>query len=295
MPFAAYDNYVGSLNLRQCTAASYTANGEPIEGAVSGNLDVSEYFGGPLDLRSTFESEDIAGVAGVSNIGTAGLAVSGGTITVGFQKRADMGTFAGAGNHFTLSATYGLLIPTRFTLPNVGTASASLDLIYVSSNGTSAPVTVNAGATLGSQAFSALHTLGPVAVNGTAFTQVMSATVTPGLLVTTKFYEGYNYLTPAGIKIERRRPMIEFQTDNLALLNALGAGWGLGSSIVVYARKRSGAGFVADATAQHVSFSGADGIVKVYENISAGGSGDATRTVRYWPEALVINGATAIT
>jgi hypothetical protein len=100
---------------------------------------------------------------------------------------------------------------------------------------------------------------------------------------------------PKGLKIERRRPMIEFQTDNLALQSAVGGAWGAGSSIVVYARKREGAGFVSNATAEHVSFSGADGIVKVYESISGGGSGDATRTVRYWPAVLSINGATAIT
>lgn len=293
MSYAIYDSTLGSLTLRQCTAAGFNLNGEPVEGTFSGQLDVAEYFGGQCDLRATFETEDIAAVAAVSNILTAGLSVSSGTITVPWQKRQALGTFASGSSHLSLSSANGLIIPNRIELPNGGNATVGLEVIFVSADGTTVPVAVNTSQALSSQAFNALYTLGPVVVNGTTIDEDVGVTITPGLTVETKHYNGVNFLLGNGVKIVRRRPMIEIRSEDLAVLSSLGAAWGVGSSIVVYARKRSGASFVADGTAQHVKITGADGLIRP-QTISASGGGSATRSIIFYPESITLAGSQAI-
>jgi hypothetical protein len=291
MPHALYDAVAGSLTLRQVTAANFTNNGAPIEGTYSNGLDVAEFFAGPSDARATFETEDIASVAAVANIGTAGLEISAGTISIPWAERANQSTFSGAGAHFSLTSANGFLIPTRFSVPSVGNASCGLELIFLSSDGDTQPVAITTGVTLAGQAFTGLYGLGPVAINGTTLDQVTGFTVTPGLSVEVKFY-GRNYVTQTHIVM--RRPVIEVTTEDLDTLSALGPMWGVGTSIVAYARHRVSTSWAADATASHIKFSGTDGIVKPAD-MGASGSGDGSRTIRFHLETLTIAGSSAIT
>lgn len=284
MPHALYDAAIGALALRQVTAASFSNNGAPIEGTYSNSLDVSEHFAGPSDARATFETEDLASVAAVANIGTAGMEVSGGTISIPWAQRANQSTFAGAGAHFSLAGTDGFLIPTRFSVPSIGNASCGLELIFLSSDGDTQPVGITTGVTLAGQAFTGLYGLGPVAINGTTLSQVTGFTVMPGLSVEVKFY-GHNYVSQTHITM--RRPVIEVTTEDLDTLSALGPMWGVGTSIVAYARHRSGTSWVADATTTHIKFSGTDGIIKPAD-MGASGAGDGSRTIRFHLEALTI-------
>lgn len=291
MPHALYDSVLGSLSLHQVTAASFSNNGTPIEGTYSNGLDVAEYFAGPSDARATFETEDLASVAAISNIGTAGLSVAAGTISIPWAERANQSTFSGSGAHFSLTSANGFIIPTRFSVPSVGNASCGLEVIFLSTDGDTVPVAVTTGVTLAGQAFTGLYGLGPVAVNGTTLSQVTGFTVTPGLVVETKMY-GHNYVVQTHIVM--RRPVIEVTTEDLDTLSALGPMWGVGTSIVAYARRRSGTSWVADATTSHIKFSGTDGIIKP-ANMGASGNGDGSRTVQFFLEGLTIAGSSAIT
>lgn len=291
MPHALYDSVLGALTLRQVTAASFSNSGAPIEGVFSNSLDVAQYFGGPADLRASYETEDIASVAAVANIGTAGLEVAAGTISMPWAQREPQSTFTSGNAHFSLTGTDGFVIPTRFNVPSVGDASCGLEVIFVSSDGDTVPVSITTGVTLAGQSFTGLYGLGPVAINGTTLAQVTGFTVTPGLSVETKMY-GKNYVVQTHIVM--RRPMIEVTTEDLDTLNALGPAWGVGTSIVAYARARSGTSFAADVTASHVKFSGTDGIIKPVE-MGASGAGDGSRTIRFYLEGLTIAGSSAIT
>ena len=291
MPHALYDAVLGSLALRQVTAASFSNSGAPVEGTFSNSLDVAQYFGGPADLRASFETEDLASVAAIANIGTAGLAVAAGTISMPWAQREAQSTFSTGTAHFSLAGTDGFIIPTRFSVPSVGNASCGLECIFISTDGDTVPVSITTGVTLAGQSFTGLYGLGPVAINGTVLSQVTGFTVTPGLTVETKMY-GKNYVTDTYIVM--RRPMIEVTTEDLDALSALGAAWGVGTSIVAYARARSGTSWVADATTSHVKFSGTDGIIKPVE-MGASGAGDGSRTIRFYLEGLTIAGSSAIT
>lgn len=292
MPSTVYDATLGSLTLAQVLSSSFSNNGEPIEGVTSGAVDVAEYLVGNCDVRSTFESQDLASVAAVSNIATAGLAVSGGTITIPYQARENLSTFGGAGDHYTLSATSGFIHPTAFNLTSGDAATVSLECIYVSSDGETTPVAVNTGASLSAASYVGVYGLGPISINGTAIERVQSVTVVPGIELAARMYR-YNFVTE--VYIVRRRPYIEIVTEDLPTLAALGSTWGVGTACVVYARKRSQTGFVADATASHISFSFADGLVKPAQISGAGVGANSTRTLRFYGEALSVSGGTAIT
>jgi hypothetical protein len=292
MPHSLYDAVLGALALKQVTNVDFSANGEPLEGIVSGGIDVAEYFGGPADFRASFDTEDLASVAAVSNIATAGLAVASGTITIPWQKRADLSTFASGSNHYTLSGTNALIVPSRFDLPAQDNASASLECVFVSSDGDTVPVGVNVSQALASQSFVGLYGLGPVSVNGTVLTEVLGATITPGIRLDARMYEK-NYAR--NVHIIARRPVIEIRTYDLPGLSALGPAWGVGTACVVYARRRSGVSWALDAATSHVKFSFADGIIKPVAGLSGAGNGDGTRTLRFFGESLVVTGSSAIT
>lgn len=287
MPYSNYDNAWGSLTIKQCTSEGVSNNAQPIEGVVSDGLDVGEYFGGQCDFRATFTSEDLGTIAGVANIITAGLSVAAGTIAVNFQKRQALGTFAAAGNHLKLSGTDGLLLVRTITLPNGGNASATLEGIFISSDGTTAPVAINTGQSLSSEAFTGLMTLGPVSLNGTTLDQVTGVTIDTGLSVDAKHYNGQNYLRDVGVKIVRRRPRVNITLEDLASLSGLGPLWGVATSGVIYGRKRSGAGFVSDVIAAHLKITFADGIILPFD-VNASAGSDAARTITVWPELLTL-------
>jgi hypothetical protein len=293
MPSTAFTATLGGLLLNQVRSNGFSANGEPAEGMTSGAVDVTDYFAGQVDFRAQFESDDIASVAAVSNVATAGIPVLSGTIAIPYQIRANLSTFGGSGDHYKLSGTNGLVVPTSFTLPAGGDATVALECVFLSADGDTIPVAVNTAQSLTAEAFQAKYSLGPVSVNGTVIPNVTNATVTPGIELQVQFYR-FNYATDAFIV--RRRPVIEITTHDLPTLSSLGAGWGTGTALVAYARKRSTTGFVADATAQHVKFSFADGVVKAVSGITGAGVGDnSTRTIRFVGESLTVTGGVAIT
>jgi hypothetical protein len=251
-------------------------------------------FGGQLDARATFTTEDLATLAAISGFASSGAAVASGTITIPYIKRAQMGGFAGSGN-VSISGANGLLVPTSFNLPSSGNATAALECYLLSSDGVTEPVAFNTGVTPSAQAFVGDFACGPVAVNGTTIGELTNAVVTPGIPVETKFYGGQNYLTPAGVRIagDLIKPVVEITTDDLSVLSALGACYGVATSVVVFARARSGKSFVADETASHVKFTLTDGLI-LPQNITGSGSGTASRTLRIWGETLTMAGSQAI-
>lgn len=284
MPNAIHDVVLGSLTLKQNTAASYSAQGNPIAGRYSGGVDTAEFFGGPLDQIASFESEDLGTVCGVSNIATAGVAVSSGTVTIPLKKRLDLSTYAGAGNHFSLSATNAWGIPTAFNIPETGNASASLDCHFKSTDGDTNPVTVNVSQNVASESFNGLWGMGPVSVNGTTIPKVLGVTVNPGIALQKHAY-GKNFTQD--IFLGERNPFIEIRTYDMDILSALGSGFGVVTSVVVYARKRSGASWALDASTVHCKFSFADGM-GLFADWSTGATGSATRVLRIWGETLTV-------
>lgn len=276
-----YDAVLGALTLLQVERGSFTFNEQKIDGTMSGGLDVSEYYGGTSDPRATFSTTDIGGViSAVSAV--AGLAVAAGTISIPFQKRSNQSTFAGSTSHEKVTAANGLIIPVRASASQDGEASFDLETIIRSTDGLN-PVTISTGQSLSSQSFNAHWTLGPVTVNGTTIEEAISATINYGITVEVKRYEGLNF--PKKINIVQRRPTIDLTFHDFAELQGFAAAHTVMTAAVVKFRKRSGAGFVANGTSGHASFSFGDGLIGL-QTVEAANSQDGTATVRLYGETL---------
>jgi hypothetical protein len=290
-----YDATLGSLGLKQVLSGSFNTNASPIAGSTSGGLDVDTYYGGPADPRASFSSGDIGTIVGVSNFCTQGLAVSSGTITIPYHKRADKSTFASGTSHFTVSGSNGLIVPTSFSVAQDDDgASANLECYFQSTDGFTVPFATNSSQSLSSQSFVGMYGLGPCSIDGTTLGETVGFTVNPGITVSPEKHNGG--LFPDTLYITTRRPSIEIQFNDFDDVDSIlgDAVWtAIGSNCVCYMRARSGAGYVANGTTSHVSFTFAGGIVDM-QTVSASGSSSGVASVILYGESLTAAAGVAI-
>lgn len=289
--YTIYDAILGSLTLRQVTDASVMGDGEVMNALLS-NGTLAELFAGRKDVRARFTTEDVAGVCGVADIATKGLAISSGTITIPLQKRANFGTFEAGSTHYALTGANALVIPQSFSASENGNATAALDVIFASTDGTTAPVTESSTAALGSTQHSSLYSLGPVSINGTPIDCPVNLTINTGITVRQQYCKGNIfpveiYLTPP------ITPSIEISGPGVHQLLGSVGGWVAGTALVAYFRKRSTTGFVADGVAEHIKFSFADGLIR--SSVSGSQGQDASKSITFFGESLVVTAASAIT
>lgn len=294
--YALYDATLGGLTLRHCTQADYNSGGQPFALATSGSPTVSTYYGKMAEPRASFASMDIGGVIGALSM-SAGLNIASGTITLPYRARAGGGTFAAGSSHTSINGTDGFLYATSFAAnQDDDGASCNLDLIFKSSNGITAPVTFDVADSVISTAETSVYALGPASINGTAIAGVTGVTVNTGIEIEAKRYNGSQY--PQLIYIRAQRPSIDLQFESLEAIGNFGAAFTVMTAAAVYFRKRSGIGYVADATAEHVKFTFADGLITT-ETISGAGGNDGIQsaggTVRLFGEALTASATSAIT
>lgn len=292
MASTVYDAILGALTLKQVTRTSFQPNLQVIAGKASGAPGPSELFAGPAEPMASFDSMDVSGVLAAVSV-TAGLAVSSGTITIPWNKRSNGGTFAGSSAHDRLNATDGLIVPTQFSANQADEgASVSLDAHFISSDGTTVPVTATGSQTLASQSFNAMYSLGPGSINTEVIPQLVGVSINPGITVEKQSVDGYNY--PTAIFIKEIDPYIDFLFESMAALVTHSPLFTVGSAAVAYFRKRSGISFVANGTAQHCKFSFADGLVAA-ESIQHSDVNRGQATLRVYGETLTASGASAIT
>lgn len=288
--FTLADAILGSLTLKNVRNTQITDNGQVINGTLSSGA-LSEYFGGRKDLRATFSSDDVEGVCGVANILTAGLVINPGTITIPFQKRKSFSTFDTGAVNYAAAGTIACVYPTSFQVSDNGNATVNVETIFASSDGLTPPVTESSTHSLGSQAFASLFALGPITINSTDVGCPKSLTINTGINAEPFFCQGHNFAKDVFIRppitpsIVVEHPALE---DFVASMGA----WKAGASLTAYLRKRATAGFVADATAEHIKFSFADGIVQ--SQVSGQSAEDASRSITFMGEALTVATSTAI-
>lgn len=179
---------------------------------------------------------------------------------------------------------------------------ASIDaVISALFDGTNAPMAATAGVALtgNNPAAGEYFALGPVSVNGSVLTGVQEASIDMGIeyIEAGSASEAY----PSFIAVRAVNPTIT--------LRGLDLGWGTYgatgtalSACIVYLRKLTADGnYVADATAQHIKFTGTNGLITI-DSTGGGGNGEATtglklslRAANATAEALTVSTASAIT
>lgn len=277
--FTTYDAVLGSTTLRQVQNVNVTSNGQVVNGTMSSGL-LGQLFGGQKDVRAAITTQDVGAVAASPMFN-----VSAGTITIPAIKRADMATFSSGSDHYALSGTKGMVVANSFSASDTGAATAEVEVIFLSTDGATAPVSESATASLAAEAFAGLYSLGPVSINGTLVDCARSMNISTGVRIEPEFCNGNNYAITAFNK-PPITPSITVEGPGLGqFLGAIG-GWTTGTALVGYLRKRTTAGFVADNVAEHIKFSFADGILDA--GWTAANGGDASKSVTFRGEILVI-------
>lgn len=284
---------LGSLTLAQVQSVQFGENAQVQAYRTSGGISPSAHHVTTFEPKATITSQDVASAMAIANILTAGIHVSSGTILIPLQKRAAGATYAGSLSHNTISATNGLVVPRSIECQQDGDATVSLEAFLRSTDGVTSPFTQNEDQSLSGETFDSVYSLGPASINGNAIGEVLSLSVDPGITVKVDRSNGGQY--PSQLYIQMLDPTITITFRDYADQAAnFAAGATVGTALVAYLRKRSGAGYVANGTAQHIKFSFGDGITNM-EDFSAEGNEDGIVTHRFHGESLVVSATSAIT
>lgn len=295
MPSVAADAILNSLTIRQIQSLQFNPGSEVQREYLTGGLTPQSHSivrGAPT---VTFQSHDLAGIVAGIGAGT-GLSLASTTITLPFQLRASGGSFTSGSAHQKIAATGGLFWIQSLQCSQGQNAVATVQGNLHSSDGLTIPYTFATSQALGSQAFSATHTLAPVscAINGGASAQlsgVTSVTVSPGLSVEPELVDGALY--PTTSFIVRLAPMVEVTFESVTAMVSNGA-FGAMTALTGYFRKRADGGtFVAAGTGEHISYALGDGM-HCQMGVSGSGTNKAATTVTFYGEALTLSATATI-
>lgn len=290
MSVAIYDGVFGSFNIREIVNADYKTDVKDTGFRQSGAIYRSQSIITTAEPMVDIESMDLYGLVG-SIDPSAGLAItSSASILVPLQVRTAGGMFVANGNNYTLSATLGLLVPDEISASQDDEAGVTVKykLHLASSDGMTAPVAINQSATLGSQAYVASYSMGPVKINGTVINGVKSWSYKFGIGVKVDRYGGGVYPTMAGIVINEVNPEMEITFEDAASLKAFEHYGALNTTAQVFARKNlSGGTREDDADGVHFSATMTNGI-QILQSVSGKGTanGSFTRMIKGHTQAF---------
>jgi len=296
MPDVVYDALLGSgVNLRQVTNSGFDPKIESMSGRFSGAPVISDQFIVSSQPEASLSTVDIGGF--LTAFGTLGtLIASGANVTVPYQKRAKGGTFVGAGANMKVVGIADcpvVLVPQSINAPRQGTPTAQGQAFFLSSDGIVVPYAESVNQTLQAQAFNAMYGLGPVYINGVHVPKQVGYSVSFGLgWSDLQTYDGAVY--PSDMFLETIDPVIEVQVEDFDQFVSILGGAAI-SSVTAYLRKRtSGGTYVANATAQHIKFSFASGVIKP-QMISAQETKHGSAAIRLEGRTRVASAASAVT
>ncbi len=215
----------------------------------------------------------------------AAVGVGGAALATGYlylKAGAATGSVARATtSHSRLLITSGYIFWERISLQH--NAVGTIDVVVAANyNGSANPIVFGGSVALsGNLTAASFFGAGPVVVNGSAVTGIKSIEIASGLQL---LQEGSgSEVWPTWTSAMETKPSITIQTLVPTNWNTYGiGGTALDSStgIECYARKFSASGSrVADLTAEHVKFTGADGIA-VPENTEGDGRNPVSDTLR---------------
>ena len=164
-----------------------------------------------------FTSLDIATI--LAQTGIVGKELT--TTVFYLQKFLGYGSRAGETSHTKVSLGKAFLVPRTLSAQVGGPATLTCDMIAISADGTTAPITVTASQTLATGGgASAAYTAGPCSINGTSLA-VASIAVDFGLDVRTEIDDADVFPTLA--YVASRRPTITITSPDMAALATITA------------------------------------------------------------------------
>lgn len=222
----------------------------------------------------------------LTNVGLlTGLEISS-SATMQYQRRGGTSDlFSGAGANVTLTSVLGRLILEEFGADQDSDMGIDAMLKYypLSSDGLTAPLIFNSGASLsGSASVAEVYTLGPAVIEGSEFAGLQKCRIKTGIEYQVKRSGGSVFAQDGTIR--KRNPVIEIEAFNASFLGYTGMySKKLTSGVTCYFQKVDpGAGPVAHGSAVHLSVSASTGTY-VVEGLSVQKEGDANLRITIHP------------
>jgi len=234
---------------------------------------------------------------------TGARVADGSTLVIPYQKRASGGTFQSGAHHVVIRGTPAAdnagsiispaqLIPQSVTAPRAGAVTASGAIHYLSGDGLVPPFEALVGQTLPAQAFTAMWGGGPVWINGTRIARQVGFSVNFGCQYSEKqHYDGCPY--PSDIFLEEINPVIEIQVEDFDQIASLEGVAQITQFSAFLRRRVPGGTYIADATAAHLKFSFANGII-VPQALRASETKHGNAALRISGVSLAVTSAAAV-
>jgi hypothetical protein len=220
--FGSCPAFFDSLTIADTTDVRPSSNVQKIVATPGGSVDpslIAEVMREPaVDVSALNIRNVLAGVSITDGLKIATLA------KMQYQLRDDGGTFQGAGTHVTLTTAKGFLAVDSINAKQDDQDGAKIAMkFWALATGSNPPLIVNIGQNIaGTPLVDALFKLGPVTFEGAALGGVQSVMIKPGIEYKPFRAGGQVYATEGFIR--KRRPTIEIETTNVAILNSIGMG-----------------------------------------------------------------------
>lgn len=269
-----YPARFNSVALNQVDNQSFSPGIQALIAQAGGTVDPGLDAVAEVDSRWKFTSRDVQQV--LTNVSLAsGLEITSGA-KMQFQRRKHAGVFESGSAHFVLTSTVGLLWIEEFGFEQSSKEGGDVALQYAALfDGSNDPTVVNVSqALVGTPAVNAVHTLGPVVMEGAQLPGVKKWRCKTGIEVTVEPSDGE--VASRIIAIQKRMQTIEIELRNMTFLSTLSVGAykkAISSGITCYGQKvLAGGHVVAWGTAAHIATAVTQGTYTVEE--IAGAKGD---------------------
>lgn len=294
-----FDVVLGATTLGHCRDVGFSPNVTEIPVAFSDGLDVARFFSGRQDPQATLTTEDLDALLGSGTPAAAflstGYYVASSGLLIPFATRADGGTYASGLVHSAITAAKALVLPQSLGWQDGADALVTMQLMVmpVSADGVAASASLTTGtAAPADEKAAACFGPGPVLLDGTNLAGLTGVSCSPGIESVAEFF-GKNH--PTARRIVSRRPRVELTFESVAAKAATAAKLSAAplTSLDVYFLRRSGASFVADATAEHGKIMFTNGLT-VSQGVQSRTGGNAACTLTILGQTMTGNTTSAL-
>lgn len=261
------NNDDGNVTIRQIEDFNIVTNITNIYPDPADGLPDPQYIA--LERRETRMSGTTSRLSVLGEIGISGLvidgAIPGAAVTTYLQEYQLGGARKSGSAHTSLVFGDGIIIPTTLTIPETGHATLGFEMLPISTDGTTDPITKTGSQALsGTAGTDELFRLAKFMLNGSQVAGLISATVNFGIELTVQYGDGGIY--PTFVAIEKRMPFVDLVFRDKAALTAAGfdgVAQGATDSILYLRKVSEGGKTVADNTGEHISFTFDEGRFQV--------------------------------
>lgn len=267
--------------IRQCASKDYTPSNTVERAFANGSITSSAFFITSGDRRERFTTTDLGGALTAINPAT-GLCIDSGTIISQLANRSCTG-ITGGSSHFQIAGSKIRAALTSLRAQQGQAATIDGEIMFMSSDGFTDPVTPSIGNALITAGFVAQYQLAKVVISSSELTQVTGVTVNFGQNWELNLHNGHTFPTAAFLLSST--PTIDITHRNDQALASLGNGGAITNATVYLQKRAVGANVTDPASSAHIALSFSTG-VKDAQSIGASGTGFAEPTLRLHGHAI---------